>query len=104
VRYYDRFRNDSASWKKAVSKSFGAGGVVKRKVYLQQELSLGIGNKAATLQRVLIFPSKMGAGIDNLYGNLGQDVWAKFDSFTLDFSTMTFSLGEPLSPSRTTKD
>ena len=104
VRYYDRFRSDSASWKKAQSKSFGAGGVVKRKVYLQQELSLGIGNKAATLQRVLIFPSKMGAGIDNLYGNLGQDVWAKFDSFTLDFSTMTFSLGEPLSPSRTTKD
>jgi predicted aspartyl protease len=99
VRYYDRFRSDSASWKKAQSKSFGAGGVVKRKVYLQPELSLGIGNKTATLQRALIFPSTMGAGIDNLYGNLGQDVWAKFDSFTLDFSTMTFSLGEPLSPS-----
>jgi predicted aspartyl protease len=96
VRYYDRFRSESASWKKARSKSFGAGGIVKRKVYLQPELSLGIGNKTATLQRVLIFPSAMGAGIDNLYGNLGQDVWAKFDSFTLDFSTMTFSLGEPL--------
>jgi hypothetical protein len=37
------------------------------------------------------------AGIDELYGNLGQDVVAKFESFTLDFSTMTFSLGQPLS-------
>ncbi|MGC1687518.1 MAG: aspartyl protease family protein [Candidatus Acidiferrales bacterium] len=98
VRYYDRFRAGSASWKKAQSKSFGAGGVIKRKVYLQPELSLGIGDKTATLQRVIIFPSTMGAGIDNLYGNLGQDVWAKFDSFTLNFSTMTFSLGDPLPP------
>ena len=98
VRYYDRFRNDSARWKKVKTKSFGAGGIVKRKAYLQPELSLGIGNKTATLQKVFIFPAKMGAGIDNLYGNLGQDVWAKFDSFTLDFSTMTFSLGDPLPP------
>jgi predicted aspartyl protease len=98
VRYYDRFRNDSAKWKKVRTKSFGAGGIVKRKAYLQPELSLGIGNKTATLQKVFIFPTKMGAGIDNLYGNLGQDVWAKFDSFTLDFSTMTFSLGDPLPP------
>lgn len=97
VRYYDQFRSDSLRWKKAKSKSFGAGGIVKRSVYLQPELNLRIGNKTASLQKVLIFPSKMGAGIDNLYGNLGQDVWAKFDSFTLDFSTMTFSLGEPVS-------
>jgi hypothetical protein len=39
---------------------------------------------------------KMGAGIDELYGNLGQDVVAGFESFTLDFSSMTFSLGAPV--------
>jgi hypothetical protein len=47
---------------------------------------------------VPILLSTMGSGIDDLYGNLGQDVVAGFESFTLDFSAMTFSLGEPLAP------
>jgi len=46
---------------------------------------------------VTVSPSLTGAPNDELYGNLGQDVVAKFDSFTLDFVNMTFSLGEPLS-------
>jgi hypothetical protein len=46
---------------------------------------------------VTVSPSLTGAPNDELYGNLGQDVVAKFDSFTLDFVKMTFSLGEPLS-------
>jgi Aspartyl protease len=98
VRYYNQFHGDSREWKKGKTKSFGAGGVVKRTIYFQPELHLGIGTRTVTLQRVPIFPSIMGAGIDDLYGNLGQDVVAKFDSFTLDFSAMTFRLGEPISP------
>jgi hypothetical protein len=47
---------------------------------------------------VPIFLSTMGSGIDDLYGNLGQDVVAGFDSFTLDFAAMTFSWGESLAP------
>jgi hypothetical protein len=38
----------------------------------------------------------MNSGIDELYGNLGQDLVAGFESFTLDFSRMTFSLGPRL--------
>ncbi len=97
VRYYDRFRGESKGWRKGKTKNFGAGGVVERTIYFQPQLNLGIGAKTVTLDRVSIFPSPTGAGIDDLYGNLGQDVVAKFESFTLDFSTMTFSLGEPLS-------
>jgi hypothetical protein len=96
VRYYERFRSESGTWKKGTNKSGGAGGLVARKVYLQPQLNLGIGDKTATLKRVPIFLTTMGSGIDDLYGNLGQDVVAKFDSFTLDFSAMTFSLGGPL--------
>ena len=55
-----------------------------------------MGDKTATLERVSIFPMKMGSGIDELYGNLGQDMVRRFESFTLDFSKMTFSLGVPL--------
>ena len=35
-------------------------------------------------------------GIDVLFGNIGQDFVANFESFTLDFVNMTFSLGFPL--------
>jgi hypothetical protein len=38
----------------------------------------------------------MNSGIDELYGNLGQDLVSGFESFTLDFSKVTFSLGAPL--------
>jgi hypothetical protein len=38
-------------------------------------------------------PAPTGAPNDDLSGNRGQDVVAKFDSFTLDFVKMTFSLG-----------
>ena len=98
VRYYDQFHNKSGGWKKGKIESSGAGGLVKRTVYFQPELNLGIDNRTVTLRRVLIFPSTLRTGIDDLYGNLGQDVAAEFDSFTLDFSAMTFSMGEPLSP------
>lgn len=97
VRYYNHFRNESRKWKKGYNKSFGAGGIVKRRIYLRPKLNLGVGDKAVTLNRVVIFPSPMGSDIDDLYGNLGQDTVANFDGFTLNFSTMTFSLGKPLS-------
>jgi hypothetical protein len=66
------------------------------KIYIQPKVKLVIGDKTVTLEKVPIYAS--GTGTDNayLYGNLGQDVVAHFESFTLDFSTMTFSLGEPL--------
>jgi predicted aspartyl protease len=98
LRYYDRFRGEARTWVKGENESYGAGGLVKRTIYLQPQLNLGIGDETVTLNRVPIFLSSMGSDIDDLYGNLGQDVVAKFDSFTLDFSTMTFHLGEPLSP------
>jgi hypothetical protein len=45
---------------------------------------------------VSIFPEKMGSDLDELYENLGQDMVARFESFTLDFSRLTLSLGQPL--------
>jgi hypothetical protein len=37
----------------------------------------------------------MNAGIDILFGNLGLDFVDGFESFSLNFSTMTFGLGAP---------
>ena len=96
VRYLERFRNESKTWKKGKAMSAGAGGVVKLKIYIQPELKLGIGDKVVVLKKVTIHRSSTGTDIAELYGNLGQDVVANFESFTLDFIGMTFRLGEPL--------
>jgi hypothetical protein len=40
----------------------------------------------------------MNAAIDLLFGNLGQDFVDGFESFTLDFANMTFSLGRRIQP------
>src|SRR5580692_9604869 len=100
VRYYQRFHSESNAWKKSTTKEAGAGGVVKRRIYIQPQVKLGIGDKTVTLEKVSILTSGTGTGNENLYGNLGQDVVANFESFTLDFSTMTFSLGKLLAPDK----
>ena len=97
VRYYSLFRGKSLGWKQSTDNVSGAGGVVSRKIVVQPRFSLGIGDKTVILNNVSISPARTGAPNDELFGNLGQDVVAKFDSFTLDFVKMTFSLGDPLS-------
>lgn len=96
VRYYQRFHRQSKTWKPAENATAGGGGMVRRKVYLLPKLDLKVGTAVATLRNVAVFPTAIGSDKDELYGNLGQDVVAGFESFTFDFSTMTFSLGAPL--------
>jgi predicted aspartyl protease len=96
LRYLERFHDESRTWKKGKAMSAGAGGVVKLKIYIQPEVKIGIGDKVVTLKKVTIHRSGTGTDIAELYGNLGQDVVANFESFTLDFIGMTFRLGEPL--------
>lgn len=96
LRYLEQFHNESRTWKKGKTISAGAGGVVKLKIYMQPELKLGIGDKVVTLKKVTIHRSATGTDLGDLYGNLGQDVVANCESFTLDFVGMTFHLGEPL--------
>ena len=96
IRYYKRFQGDSKNWKKGENMMGGGGGAVRRKVYLLPQLHLQVGTQVATLYNVPVIPTPIGADRDELYGNLGQDFVAGFESFTLDFSKMTFSLGAPL--------
>jgi hypothetical protein len=97
LRYYRRFlsQTKALAWKRGKNQSWGAGGLVKRTIYLQPKLSLAVGGTTATLEHVSIFTGKMG-GIDEFYGNLGQDLLAPYASFTIDFTNMRFRLGPPL--------
>ena len=96
ARYYERFRSEVGGWLSGEIGSVGLGGRVTRQDYVQPRLSLAVGDKTAILKYVPIFPTAMGSNLDDLYGNLGQDVVAQFASFTMDFSNMTFTLGRPL--------
>jgi len=96
VRYYDEFRLEAGSWKRGETESGGAGGVVKRAIYVQPSLDLHVGEQTATITKVPIFTRVMGSEIDELFGNLGLDLTSGFQSFTLDFIHMSFSLGPPL--------
>ena len=102
VRYFDLFRSESKAWKKGKERSSGAGGVVKRKVYIQPEVKIGIGDKTVVLKNISIYKSGTGTDTDGLFGNLGEDIPMNFDRFTLDFTNMTFSLGQSLPPAATT--
>jgi hypothetical protein len=53
------------------------------------------GTSTVTLNDVSILPVRMNAGIDVLFGNLGQDFVDGVETFSLNFSTMTFSAGAP---------
>jgi hypothetical protein len=96
VRYYERFKNADLSWKPEEYEAGGAGGNIKRHIFSQPILRLEIGDKTAILKDVAITPEKANAGLDELYGNIGQDLFRYFESFTLDFATMTFKVGDPL--------
>ena len=95
VRYFDLFRQRRRTWKTRTVKSGGAGGAVRRKMYIQPEVVVKVGDATATLKDVTIFSTRMNAGIDVLFGNIGQDLVAGFESFTVDFVGMTFGLGPP---------
>jgi hypothetical protein len=56
------------------------------------KLDLAVGDETTTLESVQIYLED-GPDIDELYGNLGQDILARFESLTLDFSRMNTRLG-----------
>ncbi len=93
VRYYDLFRAQAGSWKTQFGESAGAGGSIQQKTYIQPRVVMKVGASTVTLNDVSILPVRMNAGIDVLFGNLGQDFIDGFESFSLNFSTMTFSPG-----------
>ena len=100
VRYYERFKDSDLSWKEDEDESAGAGGTIKRKIYKQPLLRLTMGAKTALLRDVSITPRKTNSGLDELYGNVGQDMFGNFESITFDFDKMTFKVGLPILPTR----
>lgn len=98
--YYKRFEGELANWRSTEAASAGAGGIDKRRVYVQSALTLEIGEHHVTLRNVTIDTVAKAPSKETLFGNLGQDAIGAFDSFTLDFAAMRFSLGKPMPSAR----
>ncbi|HEX5461780.1 MAG TPA: pepsin/retropepsin-like aspartic protease family protein [Steroidobacteraceae bacterium] len=94
--YYERFKSQAPHWQQVEKVSAGAGGAVRKKGFVQRVLKLQVGARTATLRDVMIDAADTGVDNAAIYGNLGQDFVSGFDSFTIDFRSMRFSLGEPL--------
>jgi hypothetical protein len=95
----DRFHRDFpdvfSGLKKKPYGMGGAGGVKEMSAYYLPEVQLGVGREHAVLRKVPVVPV-MGADMDRRYGNLGRDLVAPFRSFTIDFESMRFLLGDKL--------
>jgi predicted aspartyl protease len=95
VRYYELFRQQALSWKTHIVEGAGAGGSIRENEYIQPRVVMTVGTSTITLNDVSILSVRRNAGIDVLFGNLGQDFVEGFESLTLNFSTMTFNFGAP---------
>lgn len=92
VRYFQEFQDEFKDLRTVPGRFGGAGGTVSADVYLLPEVSLRIGSKDLKLRGVPVFPAAAGTDFDDTYGNLGRAVFAPFESFTVDFRRMTFSM------------
>lgn len=67
----------------------GAGGSKRIKTFEFSNFQIIMGGKEVNLEKVSVLSENMLEDKDHLYGNLGQDVIAQFDSMTLNFRTMS---------------
>ena len=67
-------------------------------MYIQPTVVMKVGDAIVSLKDVTIFPARVNAGIDVLFGNIGLDFVANLEAVTLDFTTMTFSLDQGTRP------
>lgn len=99
--YYREFPQDFAKLKLSTKGFSGAGGAGTQPVYIVNIATLGVAGQDIALHHVPVFPRPLGAGSDSTYGNLGRDLVANFESFTIDFAQLRFFLGKPTQPSGT---
>jgi len=89
-RFYNTVKPRLTQAMQGYSELAGAGGTRKRRNYRLPELKMSIGGGDVTLKSAPVLPERVGGGsvVDLFFGNLGQDVFAAFRSFTFDFERM----------------
>jgi len=68
----------------------GAGGTRSLRGYEIERLSVALGGQEVILPTAGIVTDLTSSSLDVFFGNLGQDIFAAFTSYTFDFQNMTF--------------
>jgi predicted aspartyl protease len=95
AKYFRKFPHDFASLTDREYMVAGAGGTRSSRDYELPRVELELGSATATFKNVDVLTSDLGAGLlDEVFGNLGQDVIRQFKTVTIDFKRMRLSVGE----------
>jgi len=86
--YFERYKAYiiKTGFKKTVHYG-GAGGSLKKQVYILPELHLTLGNKTVTIDSVSVLTKKIYPK-EKFYGNLGQDLMRQFNEMVFNFKYM----------------
>lgn len=90
LRFYKEVKSQLTEAMRANSDLAGAGGTRHLRSYQMPDLALGLGGQEITLPVATILAGPNGP-FDIFFGNLGQDVFGAFKSYTIDFQNMTFT-------------
>ncbi|SRR5258708_483209 len=95
-KYFKAFQEIFASEQKVPFAFSGAGGAKETQVHRQKMVELGGDGGTIRLGSVAVMTEPAGiGGIDDYYGNIGQDVLKKVRNFTLDFRHMRLRTSQP---------
>jgi len=95
VRFAERFRAQQGAWKSTETRNAGAGGATTMKSFLVPSTTFVLGERSFLLKDLPVQVEPQHAGIDALFGNVGQDLLQTVQSVTLDFKQMRLVMGEP---------
>lgn len=89
-RFYNALASKLATSKRRKMDINGAGGTHFVNGYDVKNFRLQIGSQQVVLPKASIIAEPTESGLDDFFGNIGQDVLSSFKSYTIDFSRMTF--------------
>jgi hypothetical protein len=95
AKYFREFPHEFASLTDREHMVAGAGGTRSSRDYELPRVEFELGSATATFKDVDVLTSDVGVGLlDEVYGNLGQDLISQFKTFTIDFKRMRLSVGD----------
>ena len=91
VQYYLDHKSDFAAQTISSFDLAGAGGARTYPAYVTGKVNLKMGGACVSLNQLPVIAQTRGQSDDKFYGNIGQLVLGRFESYTFDFQNMTFS-------------
>jgi predicted aspartyl protease len=90
IRFYRVAATKLAISKRRKMEINGAGGSHSVHGYDMKNLQFQIGGQRAVLPKASILAEPTESGLDDFFGNIGQDILRSFKSYTIDFGKMKF--------------